>query len=97
MGMFCNQGRPLISWPCSRDKNPPMTSVLPDLTLNSVEARRVRKAGPPATLRDVSTELASTSINDRITPFRSMRGVMLSDTPYGLNKVVGLPRESVDV
>ncbi|MCY1379651.1 hypothetical protein D9M69_673910 [compost metagenome] len=96
MGISCSHGRPLISLTRSRDRNPPMTSVLPERTLNSVDARRVRSAGPPATLKEGSTELASTSIKERMTPFRSMRGVILSDTPYGLNSVVELPRESVD-
>ncbi|KAG1530122.1 hypothetical protein G6F50_017527 [Rhizopus delemar] len=94
--MFCSQGNPLTSSVFSRDRKPPITSVLPDRTLNSVDARRVRNAGPPATLSEESTELASTSIKDRMTPLRSMRGVMLSYTPYGLNSVVGLPRASVD-
>ncbi|MNO03283.1 hypothetical protein D3C81_2239380 [compost metagenome] len=58
-----------------------MTSVFPERTLNSVDARRVRNAGPPGRLNEVSTELASTSISDRMTPFRSIRGVMFSETP----------------
>ena len=58
-----------------------MTNVLPDRTLNSVDARRMRNAGPPGGFRLVSTELASTSISERITSLRSMRGVILSDTP----------------
>lgn len=94
-GSSLSHGRPFSSCDRSRDKKPPNTSVWPECTLNSVTARRLRKAGPAASASVGSTELASTSMRACTAPSASIRGVICKDTPYGLNRVVPLPSLSV--